>query len=159
MKGPRPTPTVLKILRGNPGRRAINTSEPEPGALDPRTPRELADKDARAEWRRTIVPAIATGQITAADRSLAILHCSLWATWVSQNAIAAERPHVTLNARLGSQTPNVVRGMANKTIMLIAKVDAELGLSPSSRSRVKAVAPAAKSANPLDRFLKKGGAP
>jgi hypothetical protein len=30
MSGPRPTPTYLKLLRGNPGRRPINKNEPKP---------------------------------------------------------------------------------------------------------------------------------
>ncbi len=30
MPGPRPTPTYLKLLRGNPGKRKLNKREPQP---------------------------------------------------------------------------------------------------------------------------------
>ena len=37
MRGPKPTPTALKIVRGNPGKRALPKDEPTPpaGEVDP----------------------------------------------------------------------------------------------------------------------------
>jgi P27 family predicted phage terminase small subunit len=137
MRGRKPTPTVLKLLRGNPGKRKIDAREPKPGVLSVDMPNELTETDAQAEWIRTIVPAIQRGQVTAADRVFAIAHCELWATWRSQLADAARHPHV-VSAGKNSQhpMPNPARGMANKTLQLLAKVDAELGFTPTSRSRV-----------------------
>lgn len=154
MRGAKPTPTVLKVLRGNPGRRPLNSREPQPGALSPVTPRELTDADARREWRRTIVPAIAIGQVTAADRVVAIAHCELWATWRSQLIAAAKDGHVVGVGKRSHPMPNTARVMANKTLQLLVKIDAELGLSPTSRSRVHVSTPTTE-VNPLDRFLKK----
>lgn len=139
MRGRKPTPTVLKFARGNPGRRPLNADEPLPGALDTTCPDELIDEVARAEWVRTIVPAIETGQITAADRSFAIAHCELWATWRSQLEDALRHPHVVAAGKNKYPTPNPARMMANKTLQLLIKVDAEIGFTPTSRSRVKAV--------------------
>jgi hypothetical protein len=48
--------------------------------------------------------------------------------------------------------PNPARVMANKTLLLLAKVDAELGLSPTARTRVQ-VSGRLQPGNPLDRFL------
>lgn len=139
MRGRKPTPTVLRVLRGNPSRRPINALEPKHGVLSTDCPEELADPEARREWDRTIVPTIRLGQVTAADRAFAIAHCELWATWRSQMADAARHPHVV--AVGDKPTPNPARGMANKTLLLLAKIDAELGLSPTSRSRVTTQAP------------------
>jgi len=135
MPSPRPTPTALKILRGNPGKRPLNRREPTPDALDVAIPNELTDPVARAEWTRAIVPAIKIGIVTIADRTLAIAHCELWATWRSQLADAAAGTHVVRLGK-GYRQPNPVRGMANKTLQLLMRVDDQLGFSPTSRSRV-----------------------
>jgi P27 family predicted phage terminase small subunit len=136
MRGRKPTPTVLRVLRGNPSKRPMNTNEPKPDPLSDEYPDELQDTEARDEWTRTIVPAIEIGQITAADRVFAIAHCELWATWRSQLAEAAKHPHVVAVGHNKHPMPNPARTMSNKTLQLLAKVDAELGLTPVSRSRV-----------------------
>lgn len=152
-------PTVLKMLRGNPGRRPLNVLEPVPGALSPACPKELTDDVARKEWRRTIAPAVRIGQITAADRVLAIVHCELWAAYRAQLLEASGRQVLAVGAN-AYPTPNVARGMSNTTVTLLIKVDIELGLTPVSRSKVQVngaprgrPAPAAPGAGALDRFL------
>jgi P27 family predicted phage terminase small subunit len=137
MTGRKPVPTALKVLRGNPGRRPLNLNEPKPEPLELTTPEELeGDPVARAEWLRTIAPAIRIGHITGADRSMAIAHCELWSTWRSQVAEAAHQGHVIEVGPNDYPTPNPARSMANKTFQLLVRVDAELGLTPTSRSRV-----------------------
>lgn len=137
MRGRKPVPTVLKVLRGNPGKRQLNGAEPKPQALEVDVPIELTDEIAKAEWVRSIVPAIGNRHITAADRVLAIAHCELWATWQSQITDAARHPHVVAAGKSKHPMPNPARTMANKTLQLLVKVDAELGLTPVARSRVR----------------------
>lgn len=136
MRGRKPVPTALKLLRGNPGKRPLNRLEPTYPLLPTRCPAEIVDLDAQAEWRRTVVPAIRRRQITQADRALAMAHAELYATWRSQLVLAAQHAHV-IATTAGNPIPNPARGMANKTLTLLIKVDSELGLTPSSRSRVK----------------------
>jgi P27 family predicted phage terminase small subunit len=155
MRGTKPRSTVVRLLTNNPGGRPYNTAEPMPGALDMACPTELDDPVARAEWDRGIVPAIELGQITTADRTLAIAHCELWATWRSQLADASKHAHVIAAGVNKYPMPNPARVMANKTLTLLAKVDAELGLSPTSRTRVQVTGRLAPG-NPLDRFLSRG---
>ena len=50
MKGPNPTPTAIRILRGNPGRRALPKDEPKPEAARSLDPPAWLDDAARAEW-------------------------------------------------------------------------------------------------------------
>lgn len=154
MRGRKPTPTVIRLLTGNPGKRRVNTDEPASGELATACPVELsADPEARAEWARTVAPAITAGQITASDRVFAIAHCELWATWRSQLADAARHPHVVSVGKNKYPAPNPARVMANKTMLLLAKVDAELGFTPTSRSRVTATGRGNKSK--IDRFREK----
>ena len=137
MRGGKPTPTVLKILRGNPGKRTINRDEPRPEPIAPDVPPELTDPVAIGEWRTTIVPAIAIRQVTAADRLMAISYCELWATWRSQLADAAKHAHVVAVGKDGRPTQNPARNAANKTLTLLLRVASDLGFSPASRSRVR----------------------
>jgi P27 family predicted phage terminase small subunit len=139
-RGRKPTPTVLRVLRGNPGRRPLNREEPRPDALEDDCPTEL-EGAARAEWMRAIVPAIRIGQVTAADRTLAIAHCELWATWRSQLAEAAKGPHVIAAGRHQYRIPNPIRVMANRTLLLLSQVDEKLGFSPTSRAKVQTKGP------------------
>jgi P27 family predicted phage terminase small subunit len=135
MRGRKNTPTVIKMALGNPGKRKLNPHEPKPAALSTDCPEELAEGDARREWERGIVPAILRGQITVDDRSLAIAHCELWATWRSQLITAAKHAHVVAG-KDGRPVRNPARLMANDTLKMLVRVDEVLGLSPTSRARV-----------------------
>jgi P27 family predicted phage terminase small subunit len=155
-RGRKPTPTVLRMIRGNPGKRPINLNEPKPDGLSVQVPDELTDPVAIEEWNRTIVPAIEIGQIAASDRAFAIAHCELWATWRSQIADASRHPHVVAAGKNKYPTPNPARTMANKTLQLLAKVDAEIGFTPSSRSRVTALKKSGANKR-KERFFGAGG--
>ena len=151
MKGRKPVPTTLKLLRGNPGKRTIARDEPRPPRIADDTPPELTDEVAREEWRRLVR---ANPQITVADRALAIAHCELWATWRSQVAAASASPHV-LSPKHGTLVQNPARNMANKTLGMLTRIDCELGLSPVSRARVATGDGATRSDDDaeLDRIL------
>jgi phage terminase small subunit len=139
--GRRNTPTALKILRGNPGKRPLNRDEPQPDALDAGIPDVLTDAAARAEWTRAITPATKIGHVTSADRALAIAHCQLWATWLAQIAAAAGQPFVMAAGKNGYMIPNQAHVQAQRTIQLLISVDERLGFSPTSRAKVVAKGP------------------
>lgn len=46
-----PKPTHLKVIAGNPGKRALPTNEPQPELRDLEPPRDL-DEDEQREWDR-----------------------------------------------------------------------------------------------------------
>ena len=151
MRGRKPTPTVLRIVRGNPGRRRLNTNEPKPDALDTRCPDELVDEVARKEWARGIVPAIKSGEITEVEQSMAIAHCVELAIWQSQLEEARKHPHIIRAGKNEYPMPNPAQVAANKTLLLLMKIDAELGLTPSSRSRVS-VSGGVRKTSQLEQF-------
>ena len=135
-RGPRPEPTALKILKGNPGQRRLNLREPIPDTLAMDCPPELTTEASISEWTRTIIPGILRRQITAADRCLAIAHCELWSTWREQLGEANRFAHVVAT-RDAKPMANPARRLANQSLLLLIKVDGELGLAPASRSRVQ----------------------
>jgi phage terminase small subunit len=140
MVGRKRMPTALRVLRGNPQKRPLNQHEPKPDAIDPEIPEELhGNPIAAKEWKSAIVPAIRIGQITIADRALAIVHCELWSSWRRELAAAAKGPIVITAGAQNIPRPNPARVQALRTGGLLAHVDEKLGLTPTARSRINAV--------------------
>lgn len=66
MPGPAPKPTALKKLAGNPGKRALNSSEPQPEKVVPAMPRGLP-KRAQRFWKDHAEKLERLGLLTAVD--------------------------------------------------------------------------------------------
>lgn len=155
MRGRKRTPTALQVLRGNPGRRPLNDAEPDlPAASFDVPPDELADDvRARAEWER-LAPMLTTSRVvTDGDRASLIAVCQQWSRYVEANAAVAKSGMV-VKAPSGYPMPNPYISLANKALANCVKLWAELGLTPSSRSRVT-VSQKPAASNPLSRFLKR----
>src|SRR5437868_3347332 len=80
MRGRRPKPTRLKILSGNPGKRALNLSEPKPEIEVPQCPVELGPV-ARSEWDRLVVQLGALRILTQLDRAALAAYCGAYGMW------------------------------------------------------------------------------
>src|SRR5688500_8395251 len=67
MAGRPPSPTALKLLRGNPGKRKMNAAEPKPlvGAAPPSY--VLADPALLVEWKRQAARLLRLGLLTEID--------------------------------------------------------------------------------------------
>jgi len=141
MRGRKPKTTAARRLSGNAGKRPLNTAEPQPptaaaDAFDA-PPAELDGQTiALAEWRR-LAPMLRTiKQITDADRSALIALCLEWGRYI-------EATQKTLTLGLVVKTPtgypitNPYISIATKALAGCARIWPELGLTPSSRSRVK----------------------
>lgn len=140
VRGRKPQPTALKLLRGNPGKSKINTREPKHAPLDTDVPAELVDRVARAEWVRVAAMLIDRGQVTTVDRAVLTGYCLKYAQWLALERAAAARPFI-VKSPSGYPIPNPALGMANKVFGLLLKSAAELGITPSSRSRVSVTDP------------------
>ena len=77
-------------------------------------------------------------QVTEADRAALIACCLEWAHY--EKAIANRLPEVVA-ARSGYLMPNPWIAIANKALAALVKLWVELGLTPSSRSRVSTDGP------------------
>lgn len=139
MRGRKPTPTGLRELRGNPGRRPLPVAEPKPPdatiAFD-EPPAEIADDSiAAAAWRRTVPMLRQARQIRQADWMALIAVCKLWSRYLQADAEVAKLGMV-VKAPTGYPIVNPYLGIANRTMALLKPLLAELGLTSSSRSRL-----------------------
>lgn len=84
-RGRPPTPTALKILRGNPGKRAINTDEPKPPRGEVKPPPWLKGR-GRTAWK-WIAPVLQQmGVLTTADPHALALLCDAYAEYIECRA-------------------------------------------------------------------------
>lgn len=74
VRGPKPTPTALRRLQGNPGKRAGNHDEPVPPADLPTCPNHL-NAPAREEWDRLASVLHEMGVVTLVDRAALAAYC------------------------------------------------------------------------------------
>ena len=135
--GQKPMPTAKRRLHGNASKRPLNTHEPEPPATNlDGVPRELVDNDeAIREWRR-LAPMLKTiRQVTEADRASLIALCLEWSRYLEATANA--HPRILIASRSGYKMPNPWLAIARFALANCLKLWPELGLTPSSRSKVK----------------------
>lgn len=142
MRGRKPKTTAEKRLAGNPGKRPLNEQEPHmPPLAEPpeQVPVELLDDAcAAAEWRRLDGIMRQARSITEGDRAALVSLCQQWSRYQEAHATVAKAGMV-VRAPSGFPIMNPYIAIANKALGHCVKLWAELGLTPTSRSRVVAV--------------------
>ncbi len=168
-RGPAPTPTALRIVRGNPGKRPLPKNEPRPRETRPYCPEHIKrDAVAYREWKRLSPILRRMRVLTEADYITLASLCQTYSTM-----IAAQEKIAMLNAgqagigglvvvigkkkstkrhQDGSETTTESPGfmqvspllsIVSNSILTITKLCREFGLTPASRTSVQA-APSAK---------------
>ena len=154
-RGRKPTPTAIKVLEGNPGKRPLNDREPQPAKKAPSCPKWL-ETDAKREWRRLSHKLEHLGILTEADMSVFASYCQAYARWreaeefLSQHGTIFKTPSGYVQ-----QVPQVSIAMQNLKIM--QSFCAEFGLTPSSRARLYAnTGEKTDTDDPMESVLKGG---
>ena len=151
-RGPKPRPSARRRLEGNPSRRPLNTREPAlPPAVIDVPPHELAgDAIATAEWLR-LTPLLKRARaITDGDRASLVALCQQWSRYLLALANITDKGMV-IRSPSGYPMPNPYIGISNKALGNCVKLWAELGLTPSARSRVTTT-PLGRSPDAIDPF-------
>lgn len=147
-RGPPSKPSEVKRLEGTyrPDRAAKAEMKPPPAI--PAPPDWLKDA-ARQEWER-VVPVLAElGVLTAVDGAVLEAFCANYGMAVEYQQKADAEPMV--ETMYGPKV-NPAAGAALKHWALAKQLGAELGLSPSARTRVSAPEKP-KAADPTEDFL------
>jgi len=153
--GPAPQPTVLKKLRGNPGRRPLPKDEPQPRKSTgiPRAPSHL-DKIAQKEWRRMAKELHPIGLLTKVDLTALAAYCATYSMWITAQE-NIQKHGVLIKAQSGFPMQSPYLQIANKAMIEMRKWLIEFGMTPSSRSRVT-VEKGTEKRDPLKEFQEKG---
>lgn len=151
MKGRKPLPTNVRVLSGNPGKRKINAEEPKGEPFDPQAPIWLSEP-ARQFWDDLVRMLLPMRVLVAADKFVV---AALATALVEMQAAHKELQHgrTTSTGEGGEKTSPYVT-IFNSAQSQVTRLLAELGMTPSSRSRVKGLA--GGEVDPMDEFLKRG---
>jgi P27 family predicted phage terminase small subunit len=137
------TPTRLKLLRGNPGKRAIRP-EPEPTILtEPPKPPRILRGDALDEWHRITKELIALRMLTAVDVHPLAAYCVAFGRWLKaeDTLIRMEDADpvahgLMVKGSLGNPVQNPIVKIADRASASMVKYAAEFGFTPVARTRV-----------------------
>jgi len=151
--GSRATPTVLKVLRGNPSKQnlaAIQAREPKspPASIDPP---DYLEGLALQKWNDT-VPILSTMRVWGeAERESWMRYCQVHALWaecyevISKQGQAYEKPSGVIAAR--PEASLLIQYSAQ-----LIRLEVEFGLTPSSRAGAATIGE--DEADPMEAFLR-----
>lgn len=147
-RGRKPKPTHLRLLEGNAGKRGINKDEPKPTGALVEPPGDLPAA-AVPFWNQAIADAPG-GLLKRLDlRVLAIWSIAAWLHSDAASQVATSSTVVRTQGGNIIQHPSLA--ILNKQAHIMLKAAAEMGFTPSSRSRVSADGGKGE-ANPFDQF-------
>ena len=136
MKGRKPTPTALHVLRGNPGKRRRNPREPRPPPLEALEAPAWLDPAAREEWLRLAPLLGQLGVVTATDVDALAAYCEAWTTW-KQATRKLRQNGLVVTTGDGDPVVSPYVKIAHNAMAHCARLLVELGMTPSARARVQ----------------------
>ena len=143
-RGPAPTPTNLKKLRGNPGKRKVPRKK-IPGTGEPATCPDWLSPEAKLEWSR-ILPLLAKMGLTdAADQMTLASYCQCAAEVMIatkqlnkegrvMTIVVRDRKGKKVGTRIGTNPAVVV---LRESLGKLRQYLVEFGLSPAARARIE----------------------
>lgn len=134
MRGRRPTPTRIKLLTGNPGKRPLNPHEPRPEPALPECPRELSPL-ARQEWERLSGELAKLDLVTHLDRAALAAYCGAYALW-AEAMEQVQKFGTMVKSPTGYPIQSPYLAIANRQAEIMLRVASEFGFTPASRSRI-----------------------
>lgn len=134
-----PTPTRLKLLRGNPGHRPIG-DEPRPKVKVPRCPPGL-DAAAAAEWRRVGRELAKLSLVSEIDRAALAGYCTAWSDFKrAREHLQDDADFIQTSVKM-TDSPSVWKRLSDDALKQIRQFCSEFGLSPAARVRLATVKP------------------
>jgi P27 family predicted phage terminase small subunit len=142
----RPKPTSLRQLQGNPGKRPFNSLEPKPEIGAPKMPKWLTGA-ARKEWRAIVQELTRTGVLARVEYATLTGYCIAWAQ-VQEAQKEVERIGLVISVEVQDKDgsfhvtgtrKNPACTVLDCALKQLRAFSSELGLSPSSRSKVAAL--------------------
>ena len=140
--GPRPVPTQLKLLRGNPGKERLRCDQLRPEqSIDVPDPPAHITGYAADEWWTVATELHRLGVLTKVDCAPLAAYCYAYGQWRdAAEALASmgSEPVRGLVVRTGNGGPteNPLIYTARKAAADMMRYAAEFGLTPAARSRI-----------------------
>lgn len=142
-RGPKPVPTNVHVLRGNPSKLPLSTLLSGDGTVRPETeipdaPEWLSD-EARAEWDRITPHLQKLGLVSSLDRAVLTAYCVAWSDFVWAEGriieLGGDAGRI-IKTHSGYQQVSALWTIKGNALDRLSRFAADFGLSPSARSRV-----------------------
>lgn len=146
--GRKPLPTAIKVLKGNPGGRALSKNEPQPIACMMEPPHWVSI-EAREFWDKIQPMLYRIGVLTEADELMLAILCQSYANLLKARQMI-EKTGAILKTGNGTYQISPYKRLEREAYQDIIKVCQEFGMSPASRSRIVANPVAADPGDPFD---------
>jgi len=150
-RGRKPKPTAAKKLRGNPGKRPMNTAEPASLEGIPPAPPDLSEV-ARAEWVRVTTELAEMRLIGREMRIPLVAYCETYAILHQAREEMAKSPGLLITTDKGNILQNPLVPILRGAAMALLKFSAEFGITPSARTRVTAIGSATDEDDEFDQL-------
>lgn len=155
-RGPPPKPTPLKLVTGNPGKRALNKREPKAVGTYGAPPAHLT-RVGQSLWRRLAKKLNAMNLESEGDRNALEILCSAYEEWREAREIVIDEGLTYERKTAQGEVMIVARpevAIAADAMRRVHRLLLEFGLTPSARSRV--TAGEAPTVDPMEEFLNRG---
>ena len=155
MAGRRPTPTHLKVVKGNPGKRALPKNEPKPKRSIPSPPAHLSDTGLVA-WGRLTVLLDEMGVLTLADGFALERLCDTYCEILKfRTQLMAEGETYTVTTMNGEtlHKAHPAQAMLSDADRRFKGYLIEFGLTPAARSKVNVKDKDGDKEDPLAAFF------
>ena len=143
MRGRKPTPPYLKLLRGNPGKRAMKAGMAVERAVEIPAPLDFLSEYAADEWRRLAPEMTRLGCLSRLDWACFGAYCDSYATWrtavESLNRMAEVDPKrhgLLVKGADGNAVQNPLVRIERQAAENMVRIASEFGMTPAARSRI-----------------------
>jgi len=136
-RGPRPEPTIIKMAKGNPGKRRLNKSEPKPPSDDIQPPDWVTGKSLE-KWQEVVPKLVGMGVMTNADIDTIARYCTMHEQYLKYLDQVRRGLDVLVirddagKVKYMQSTPAAT--MMTKLAASMLRIEQEFGLTPSARS-------------------------
>lgn len=133
--GPKPAPTAIKALLGNPGKRALNDDTIKvPPASEVKPPMPLYGPASR-EWVRITPHLHSLGLLTDLDLTMLAAYCESWGRYCDAQAEVSEHG-ILIEGYRGGLVKNPAAQLVRDAFSDMIRLALEFGMTPSSRGRM-----------------------
>lgn len=155
-RGPKPQPSVIKLARGNPGKKKVNKNEPLPTCDNIEPPDYLQGKSLE-KWHELKRHLTKMGVMTDADVETLARYCTMYEQWIKYLDQVRRGLDVLVirddsgKVKYMQSTPAAVR--LDKLAVSMLRIEQEFGLTPSARSGLSVKETNQDDKNPLKKYL------
>lgn len=138
-KGRKPKPTHLKLVAGNPGKRALPENEPKPVRERPNKPAGMSGPASKI-WDIVADETFKMGVLTTADGPALRMFCEAWARFFEARRAILQFGSMTYETEgvAGMQIKlHPLVGVQERAERTIRSWCSEFGLTPAARARVE----------------------